>query len=128
MRKKFINKSLYFPSIYQCIYLSSYLLCTMFIISPLSVLTQYSVLTPSSLLLLITFIWSLNNLYWYFVMSVCFSNSLPNGEFSNLLTVAAFSNSPFSGKPSLPVKNSYLLTFPKGKVKIFVRQRCSLQS
>ena len=28
-------------------------------------------------------------------MSVCFSNSLPNEEYSNLLTVAAFSDKPF---------------------------------
>ena len=31
-------------------------------------------------------------------MSVCFFNSLPNEEYSNLLTVAAFSDKPFSIK------------------------------
>ena len=51
-------------------------------------------------------------------MSVCFFSSLPNGEYLNLLIVAAFSNSPFSGKTSLPVKNSYLLTFLDDKIKI----------
>ena len=37
-------------------------------------------------------------------------NSLPNGEYSNLFIVAAFSSKSFSGKISLPVKNLYLLT------------------
>ena len=44
-------------------------------------------------------------------MSVCFFNSLPNGEYSSLLFIAAYSSSPFSGKTSSPVKNSYLPTF-----------------
>ena len=44
-------------------------------------------------------------------MSVCTFNSLTNREYSNLLIVAPFSNKSFSGKTSLPVKNSYLLTF-----------------
>ena len=37
-------------------------------------------------------------------------NSLPNGEYSNLFIVAAFSSKSFSGKISLSVKNLYLLT------------------
>ena len=45
-------------------------------------------------------------------MPVCYLNSLPNGEFSNLLIVAASSNSTFFGKTSSPVKNLYLPTFP----------------
>ena len=44
-------------------------------------------------------------------MSVCFSDSLPNGEYSNLLIVAAYSNKFSSGKTSLSVKNSHLPTF-----------------
>ena len=44
-------------------------------------------------------------------MSVYVFVSLPNGEYSNLFIVAAFSSKSFSGKTSLPVKNSYLLTF-----------------
>ena len=53
-----------------------------------------------------------------FVISVCFFNSLTNGEFSNLLIVAAFSNKSFSYKTSFPVKNSYLLTFVDEKAEI----------
>ena len=34
------------------------------------------------------------------------SNCLPNGEYSNLLTVVALSNKSYPGKPSWPVKNS----------------------
>ena len=49
---------------------------------------------------------------------VCFFNSLPNGEYSNLFNVAAFSSKSFSGKTSLPVRNSYLLTFPNDKAKV----------
>ena len=48
-------------------------------------------------------------------MLVWFFKSLPHGEYLNLLIVAAFSNSPFSGKTSSPAKNSYLLTFPDDK-------------
>ena len=44
-------------------------------------------------------------------MSACVFSSFPKGEYSNLLIAAAFSNKPFPGKTSLPVKNSYLLTF-----------------
>ena len=55
--------------------------------------------------------------FWYcfFAMSVCAFNSLPNEEYSNLFIVAAFSNKFFSGKTSLPVKNSCLLEFPDNK-------------
>ena len=35
----------------------------------------------------------------------------------NILITATFSNSPFSGKTSSPVKYSYLPTFPKDKTK-----------
>ena len=39
---------------------------------------------------------------------ICFFNSLPNGEYSNLLIVATFSKSPFpEKKKSSPVKNPY---------------------
>ena len=51
-------------------------------------------------------------------MSVCGFNSLNNREYSNLSNVAAFSNKSFSGKISLPVENSYLLTFPDDKSEI----------
>ena len=51
-------------------------------------------------------------------MSNCAFNSLPNGEYLNLFIVAAFSSKSFSGKTSLPVKNSYLLTFPHDKAEI----------
>ena len=53
-------------------------------------------------------------------MSVCFSRSLPKREYSSLLTVAAFSYSPFSVKVPLAVKNLYLLTFPDYNVEILV--------
>ena len=43
---------------------------------------------------------------------IAFLNSLPNGKFSNLFIVAAFSNSPCSDKTYSPVKNSYLPTLP----------------
>ena len=48
-------------------------------------------------------------------MSICAFYSLPNGEYSNLWISAAF-----SGKTSLPVKNSYLLIFPDDKAEILV--------
>ena len=51
-------------------------------------------------------------------MSVCFLTFLPNGEYSNLLIVAAFSSKSLSGKTSWPVKNSYLPTFPDDKAEI----------
>ena len=51
-------------------------------------------------------------------MSVCFFNSLPNGEYSNLLIVAAFPNKSFTDKTSLLVKNSYLRIFPDDIAKI----------
>ena len=50
-------------------------------------------------------------------MSVCFLISLPNGEYSNRLIGADFCNSPFSGKTSLLVKSSDLLTFPDDNAK-----------
>ena len=45
-------------------------------------------------------------------MSICFFNSLPNSEYSNLLIVAAVSNKYSSGKTISPIKNSYLASFP----------------
>ena len=51
-------------------------------------------------------------------MPVYFFNSLPNDEYSNLLIVVAFYNSPFSGKTSSLLKNSYLLFSPDDKAKI----------
>ena len=49
----------------------------------------------------------------------CFTMSeLPNGKYSNLLIVPAFSNKSFSGKTSPSVKNSYFLTFPDDKAEI----------
>ena len=48
---------------------------------------------------------------WFFAISVCAFNSLPNGEYSNLLNGAAFCNKSFLDETSLPVENSYLLTF-----------------
>ena len=51
-------------------------------------------------------------------MSVYFFKSLSNGEYSNLLIVAAFSNKSFSGQTSLPVKNSYLATLTDHKAEI----------
>ena len=51
-------------------------------------------------------------------MSLCAFNSLPNREYSNLSIVAAFSSKSFSGKTSLPVRNSYLLTFSDDKAEI----------
>ena len=53
-------------------------------------------------------------------MSVCFSNLLPNAEYSNLLIVSAFSNKHSSGKTSLPIKNSYLPIFLDDKAEILV--------
>ena len=52
-------------------------------------------------------------------MSICAFNSLPKGQYSNLFIVAAFSSKSFLGKTSLPVKNSYILTFPDDKAGIF---------
>ena len=61
----------------------------------------------------------LSNLWpCFFAMSVCTFNSSPKEEYSNLFIVAAFSNGSFSGKTSLPARNSYLLTFPDDKAEI----------
>ena len=51
-------------------------------------------------------------------MSVCAFNSLPKGEYSNLLIVADFPSKSFSGKIFFPVKNLYLITFPYDKAEI----------
>ena len=51
-------------------------------------------------------------------MSACAFNFLPNGEYSNLFIAANFSSKSFSGKTSLPFKNSYLPTFPDDKAEI----------
>ena len=48
-------------------------------------------------------------------MSICAFNSWPNAEYSNIFNVAAISSKSSSGKTSLPVVNSYLLTFPDNK-------------
>ena len=53
-------------------------------------------------------------------MPVCFFNLPSKSEYPNLSIVAAFPNSPSSGKTSSSVKNSYLLTFPDNKGKILV--------
>ena len=53
-------------------------------------------------------------------MSVCVFYSFPKGEYSDLFNVAAFSSKSFPVKTSLPVKNSYLLTFPDDKAEIVV--------
>ena len=51
-------------------------------------------------------------------MSVSVFNSLPNVEYSNLSIVVAFPKKTFSGKRSLLVKISYLLTYPDDKAEI----------
>ena len=51
-------------------------------------------------------------------MSVYFLNSLPNDQFSSLLIVAVFYNSPFSRKTSSPAKNLFLPTFTEDKIEI----------
>ena len=68
-------------------------------------------LTPSSLWFILTFTWFLKNVYWSLAIPVCFLNSLRYDEYSNLLAVAAISNSHYSGKASLPIKDSYLISF-----------------
>ena len=50
-------------------------------------------------------------------MSLCTFNLLPNGECSNPFIVAAYCSKFFSGTTSLPVKNSYLLTFLDNKAE-----------
>ena len=45
-------------------------------------------------------------------------DSLPKGEYSNYLVLAAFSSKSFPGKTSLPVKNLSLLTFPDDNAEI----------
>ena len=52
------------------------------------------------------------------IVSFCGFNSLPNSEYSNLFIVAVFSSKSFSGKTSLPDKNSYLLISPDYKAEI----------
>ena len=50
-------------------------------------------------------------------MLVCFFNSLPNGEYSNILI--AFCDKSISCKTPFPVKESYLPTFPDDKAETF---------
>ena len=47
--------------------------------------------------------------FWYSfsAMSVCLFSSISDGKNSNVLIVAALSSSPFSGKTSSSVENSY---------------------
>ena len=51
-------------------------------------------------------------------MSVCFSYSLLNGEYSKFLIAADFSSKSFSGKTSSPVKNSCLSSFADDNIEI----------
>ena len=51
-------------------------------------------------------------------MSVFALNPLHEGRYSNLFIIAAFSSKSFSSKTSLPIKNSYLVTFPDNKAQI----------
>ena len=53
-------------------------------------------------------------------MAVCLFTSLPNGEYSNILIVAALSDKYFSGKTSCSVKFFYFPTFPDNKDEIKV--------
>ena len=48
-------------------------------------------------------------------MLVCSVYSFSYNKYSNLFNTTALSSKSFSGKTSLPVKNSYLLTFPDDK-------------
>ena len=50
-------------------------------------------------------------------------NHLCKSKYSNLFILTAFSNKFFSIKTSLPVKNSYLLTFTVDKTEILVVYR-----
>ena len=50
---------------------------------------------------------SSNFWYCFSAMSVCLFSSISDGENSNVLIVAALSSSPFSGKTSSSVENSY---------------------
>ena len=52
-------------------------------------------------------------------MRIYFFNSLPNGECSNLLIVAAFSSKSFSVKASFPATNSFFRAFPNDKTGIW---------
>ena len=61
-------------------------------------------------------------------MSVCASNSFPNGEYSNLFIATAISIMSFSGKTSLPVKYLYLLTLHDDKTEILAVFLSSLNS
>ena len=55
--------------------------------------------------------------FFFFAISVRFFNSLPNGEYSDLLIVAAFSNKSFSEETFSSVKNLYLPKFPDDRAK-----------
>ena len=50
-------------------------------------------------------------IFWFF-------NSLPHGKNSNILIIAAFCNSPFSGTTSSPAKDLHLSIFRDGTAKI----------
>ena len=56
--------------------------------------------------------------YFFFAIPVCFFNSLPNGDYLNLLIVAGLSNKAFSSKAYLSVTNSYLPTFADDKAEV----------
>ena len=56
-------------------------------------------------------------MFFFFAISVCFFNSLPNGEYTDLLIVAAFPNKSFSEETFSSVKNLHLPKFPDDKAK-----------
>ena len=49
------------------------------------------------------FLYQIYELFLIDDISVYIFNSLPNGDYSNLLIVATFSHTSFSGKTSLPI-------------------------
>ena len=82
---------------------------------------SFSINDPFTFLLSLLEIKALSNpWYYFFAISICAFNSLLKSKYSNLFNVAAFSNKSFSDKTSLPVKNSYLLTFLDHKAEILV--------
>ena len=98
-------KSLYSPSI-TMVHIIYFIILFLYIIFSIAIINSIHLIFKK--LMLIS-----DNASLFF-----FFNSLHNGDYSNLLIVAAFSNSPFSGKTYSLVKNSYFPTFPDDKAKI----------
>ena len=82
----------------------------------LSILAKNSRKTNYTFPVVPYFTWKLELVSSIWMVVACFFNSLPKGEYLNILIVASFSDRSFTGKISSLVKNLYLTTFLEAEV------------